>query len=441
MNTLLFLSILVVAAIQSVRPKVNYAGYSVLELEPHGSDDAAYLDTVSSCSVLAEYIGTGLAFLCDRKQTNLLRRAAKQRGIKFKFLTRNLGRDIKLEQRTSSSFRSDLPATGNTGRKKARLISHTNYESSATILEWVDQLAARNKFVSNHTIGKSVERRDLKMVKINAGSGKPKIFIDAGIHAREWISPAATIFFIEKLVRTIKRQSRPARRGKKGRGNQGGRAQISPASRFEWNIVPLMNPDGYEYSRTTDRMWRKNKRKNAGTGCLGVDLNRNFPEGYGVGASKNPCDEVYKGPHPLSEPESQALNSYIEQTKGIQAAVSVHSYGNVIIFPWGYKEARHPNKTMLSTMANHIRNEVQKVTGEHYRPGTSKEVFGAWGLAGGATDDYYITKGIPFSYTFELPGKDEDGQHGFILPRSNIKKVGNQLYTGFMMLAEQLDKQ
>ena len=36
-------------------------------------------------------------------------------------------------------------------------------------------------------------------------------------------------------------------------------------------------------------------RKNAGTGCLGVDLNRNFPEGYGVGASKNPCDEVYKG--------------------------------------------------------------------------------------------------------------------------------------------------
>ena len=60
----------------------------VLELEPHGSDDAAYLDTVSSCSVLAEYIGTGLAFLCDRKQTNLLRRAAKQRGIKFKFLTR-----------------------------------------------------------------------------------------------------------------------------------------------------------------------------------------------------------------------------------------------------------------------------------------------------------------------------------------------------------------
>ena len=29
----------------------------------------------------------------------------------------------------------------------------------------------------------------------------------------------------------------------------------------DWFVMPLLNPDGYEYSRTTDRMWRKNRSK------------------------------------------------------------------------------------------------------------------------------------------------------------------------------------
>ena len=64
--------------------------------------------------------------------------------------------------------------------------------------------------------------------------------------------------------------------------------------RFQWHIIPLANPDGYEYTRTHDRMWRKNTVNIPGTSCIGVDINRNFPEGYGVGASKNPCSEVYQ---------------------------------------------------------------------------------------------------------------------------------------------------
>ena len=64
--------------------------------------------------------------------------------------------------------------------------------------------------------------------------------------------------------------------------------------RVQWPIIPLANPDGYEYTRTHDRMWRKNTVNIPGTSCIGVDINRNFPEGYGVGASKNPCSEVYQ---------------------------------------------------------------------------------------------------------------------------------------------------
>ena len=64
----------------------------------------------------------------------------------------------------------------------------------------------------------------------------------------------------------------------------------------DWHILPLVNPDGYEYSHSSDRLWRKNRRPPpAGKVCPGVDLNRNFDVGYGLGASTNPCEEVYQG--------------------------------------------------------------------------------------------------------------------------------------------------
>lgn len=99
----------------------------------------------------------------------------------------------------------------------------------------------------------------------------------------------------------------------------------------------MANPDGYEYTRTKDRLWRKNTVAIPGSNCIGVDLNRNFPEGYGVGASKNPCSEVYQGEKPFSELESNIIKDYITSVKNITAAVSVHSYGSVLIYPWGYR--------------------------------------------------------------------------------------------------------
>ena len=77
-------------------------------------------------------------------------------------------------------------------------------------------------------------------------------------------------------------------------------------------LVPVLNPDGYEYSRTTDRMWRKNRRKNSGSKCDGVDLNRNFEKGFGTASSGNPCHEDFRGPEAFSEPESAALRDYIQ---------------------------------------------------------------------------------------------------------------------------------
>jgi murein tripeptide amidase MpaA len=62
---------------------------------------------------------------------------------------------------------------------------------------------------------------------------------------------------------------------------------------YEVHIMPMVNPDGYEYSHTTDRMWRKNRNPNGGA-CVGVDLNRNYDYGWlTAGSSRNPCSDVY----------------------------------------------------------------------------------------------------------------------------------------------------
>jgi len=317
-----------------------------------------------------------------------------------------------------------LEMEGRERRKKKRRqgFRHQSYLGTGLMYEWLHQLASRFEEMEIDTIAQTAGGRDIKIVKINsANHSLPIIFIDAGIHAREWISPAAILVFIEKTVNKLHR----------GRG-------LNDVANFQWHIIPVANPDGYEYTRSTDRLWRKNTVRNPGSHCIGVDLNRNFPEGYGVGASRDPCSEVYKGSRPFSEVESRTIRDYLGSLSNVKAAVSVHSYGNVLIYPWGYKEVAHSRRGPLSSLALNVSEAIMSRTGEMYEPGTAREVFGLWGLAGGATDDWYITQGVPYSYTFELPEKDESGDHGFLLPASNIIRVGKQLMVGFSTMAAKL---
>ena len=64
-----------------------------------------------------------------------------------------------------------------------------------------------------------------------------------GLHAREWLSPTTALYLIRSLIREIESRSKA---GKK-------------LSKVSWYIVPLVNPDGYEYSHTNERLWRKNR--------------------------------------------------------------------------------------------------------------------------------------------------------------------------------------
>lgn len=136
------------------------------------------------------------------------------------------------------------------------------------------------------------------------GAPKPALFVDAGIHAREWIAPATALHLINRL--TSDPSLRPLLRA------------------IDIYVLPSVNPDGYEYTRQVDRFWRKTRsppqaRKGRRVGrseCYGVDPNRNFPEHWDVsGTSSATCSEIYSGPGPLSERETQALAKFLAEKK------------------------------------------------------------------------------------------------------------------------------
>ena len=98
-------------------------------------------------------------------------------------------------------------------------------------------------------------------------------------------------------------------------------------------IMPILNPDGYEFSRTPGhRMWRKNRSSPpSGSDCYGIDLNRNYDVvGFGIGASSYPCSDNYMGEGAATQPEVIAASNVVLRVKP-QVSISLHSYGKWII--------------------------------------------------------------------------------------------------------------
>nr|XP_034309003.1 carboxypeptidase B-like isoform X1 [Crassostrea gigas] len=253
------------------------------------------------------------------------------------------------------------------------------------------------------TIGYSFEFREIQMIKVsrNDGLSRPAIVIDGGIHAREWISPATVLYFIGQLV-------------------SGDEFDYSSKllDKFDWYFIPLLNPDGYEYSHTTDRLWRKN-RVNHGEKCIGVDINRNFGYMWNPvnNRSTNSCSDVYAGPFAFSEEESFALKMFILNNKdNITAYLTYHSYGQMWLYPWGYTSALPTDWQELDSAATVGTEALESLYGTPYLAGPTVQNFYS---ATGVSEDW--AKGvanIKYSYTIELR---DTGSFGFLLPQDEIE--------------------
>jgi len=235
-----------------------------------------------------------------------------------------------------------------------------------------------------------------------------------GIHAREWISPAVGLHIFSELVRSYFTRS--------------GFTQTVPIG-TAFYVVPSINPDGYEYSWTNNRLWRKNRRNNGG-GVYGVDLNRNFSKGWGLnsGSSGTPSSSTYRGPSAFSEPETRALRDYMDTLPNVRAFIDFHSYGQYVLYPWGYQTTPAPGDVWLNQTGAAVRDAINATNGMTYTSGpTSTALY----LASGVSPDYVYDRFDAAAYTIELR---DTGEFGFILPENQIYPTQLEAWSGFREL-------
>jgi len=285
--------------------------------------------------------------------------------------------------------------------------------------EFIETLAAENDFASIIDIGQSYEGRDMKVLAIEkAGPDAPSVWLESGIHAREWIGSAVATFIVRELVEDYDEHP-------------------SYLDNINWYFLPSANPDGYTYTFTTDRMWRKTRSDTGSSnGCKGVDPNRNWGYHFGeTGVSNDKCSEIYPGPFAFSEPEMQNIKAFIEGFSTLPVfANCFHSYSQLWLWPYGYDYGAYPeNWQELRQLAIDASDALYKVHGTVFDPINSADLY----PAAGAADDWYKSLGMRYVFTTELR---DTGRYGFVLPADQIIPSGEEMWAAFeVVIARILD--
>ena len=251
---------------------------------------------------------------------------------------------------------------------------YKSYDESCQFLE-----ACVEKYpdlITIQSIGTTWEERPIMLATISLNvayaSLKPALLYTGTAHAREWIGHELAIEFIDYIL-----------------SNHNNNPEIlETLSQNTLYIVPCLNPDGFEYSRKHFSFWRKNRREN-GDGTFGVDLNRNFSVGYRK--SNNTSSNVHSGPHPFSEPETQAIKNFVDEHKNITIALDYHSQGNVFFPAHKFNHESEIEGTDMNALCANMNYHIHKVTGRHYGINRGKP---PTKLISGSGREYYYSKGI-----------------------------------------------
>ncbi|XP_022254702.1 carboxypeptidase B-like [Limulus polyphemus] len=397
--------------------KRYYRGYKVLRLYPSNSEQLRLLHD------LAESENSELDFWLPpssvSRPVDVMIPPERFHQIKHLLTANHIQQEILVEDVDKAIENEKTPAPYSELRSTSSVF-FTKYQRINDIHNYLENLAAENSPIASIlSIGKSYEERDLKAIKISkeTSNDKPIIWIDAGIHAREWISIATAVYIAKELIQNY--NSDPDIK--------------SLVDTFEWYILPSVNPDGYEYSHDYNRMWRKTRSVGTSVwGCIGVDANRNFGFKWNQGgASSNPCSDLYAGPKAFSEPETKAISEFILARKNqVKLYIATHSYSQLWLTPWGWTSKLPDDYDDQYNLANIAVKALNSVHGTKYQIGSSTNLL--YIAAGGADDWAYGVAGIKYAYTPELR---DTGRYGFVLPASQIIPSGEETFAAVKAMA------
>ncbi|KAF7479637.1 Hypothetical predicted protein [Marmota monax] len=249
----------------------------------------------------------------------------------------------------------------------------------------------------------------------STGGDKPAIWLDAGIHAREWVTQATALWIANKIASDY--------------GNDPSITSILDT--MDIFLLPVTNPDGYVFSQTQNRMWRKTRSKVSGSLCVGADPNRNWDAGFGgPGASSSPCSDSYHGPRANSEVEVKSIVDFIKSHGEFKAFITLHSYSQLLMYPYGYKCTKSDNFDELDELAQKAAQSVTSLHGTKYKVGPICSVIYQ---ASGGSIDWSYDSGIKYSFAFELR---DTGRYGFLLPAKQILPTAEETWLGLKTIME-----
>lgn len=330
-----------------------------------------------------------------------------------------------------------------------------NYQPLSVIYPWLRQLASMfPERTQLFTIGTSYEGRDIPALRLgielpnddpHKDEKRHTIVITAGSHAREWISTSTATYLLRGLLHNFDLYHHDVIE--------------KLLTHYDFIFIPVLNPDGYEYTWTTDRLWRKNRQHTSLPFCRGIDLDRSFPFAWdGHTQTDNPCSESYAGERPLQAIEAirlaeWALNETEKADRIFTAFIDLHSYSQEILYPYSYTCDKAPhNLEDLEELAIGMAKAYRLTSGHYY--GVDSACEGSVTLttpdsiknsepirtkveeSGGSALDFFY-QNITVKYAFQIKLRDT-GSYGFLLPKENIVPTGIETFNALLGLGKWL---
>jgi len=346
--------------------------------------------------------------------------AVASAGLKFRILINDLQATVDAE----SALIRDLRA----GDDAAWYTSYHNYADNKTYMQAL--AAAFPGLATYSVIGVSLQGREIFALRITgpgSTASRPASIWWGGQHAREWLNVPQPEYHAEQLLTKY---------------------ATDPHIKYlvdnhEFLFVPIMNPDGYDYTWTNDRFWRKNRRPNSnnpGSGCgtnFGVDLNRNWGFQWGAlnGSSGVCSSETYRGVAAFSEPETQVMRDFVLANPRIKLMMDWHTYGQLVLSPWGYANVpvTPPGQAQIfQTLDTQLVAALRSGHNVAYTPGP---VYTTLYPANGISTDWAWGDRGALGFTIELPG---GGSGGFDPPPTFITPTCEDTWAAFLFLANYL---
>lgn len=416
-NTLLVLSALAATA----SGKKSYSDHSVLRCDNTDRKQLDFLHDLEEDTTLgldiwqeARQVGAPVDIMVPKRSLPMLAKMLSQKGIKCSSMIPNVQEAIDATTKKSSNLRGD------------EVGYFEEYHDWKSVHAYVDSLAEEfPNLATTSTIGSTYFDRPQKIITLSTspGSGKPALWFDGGLHAREWVTVTTVTYLADTLLRNY--------------NTTDDNDATYLLDTYDVIICPILNVDGYDNTWTDDRMWRKTMSPNTGSPCDGTDPNRNWEFHWGeAGTSTQKCSDSYEGASAASEIEVQNIQSYLYDHKDtLKGFINFHSYSQLWMSNWGYTDELPPDYETQNGLSKVATEAIKNTHGMTYEYGPIASTI--YPASGSSADYTYGVCGIVYSYGVELR---DTGKYGFLLPPDQIIPTGEEIYASVIAMGKYIDE-